>query len=284
MDLRAGIKAAAPDAPEAAIQGLEAVQDHFTEMGALESPLRVAHLIGQCAHESLRFTVVSESLFYTTADRAFAIFPRHFRNINQAAEFLRDSEKMANHVYANRNGNGSVESGDGFRFRGRGYLQLTGRANYTLFGGRLGIDLIRHPELAEEPETAWLIAANFLATRGRAGRLAFEWADRNNVEMVTRIVNGGTHGLADRRLRTARALEGLKGEAPRPTLRLEDSGEAVALLQRALITKGHALGSIDAHFGQKTLAAVEAFQAAQGLTADGVVGQKTWEALEPITA
>lgn len=283
MDLRAGVRAAASDAPESAIVGLEAVRDRMATMGALETELRMAHLIGQCAHESLRFTVVSESLFYTTADRAFAIFPRHFRNINHAGEFLRDSEKMANHVYANRNGNGPSESGDGFRFRGRGYLQLTGRANYTVFGNRLGIDLVEKPELAEAPETAWLIAGSFLATRGRAGRLAFDWADRNNVEMVTRIVNGGTHGLADRRLRTARALEGLGGEAPRPTLRLDDVGEAVVILQRALAASGHALGALDGHFGEKTLAAVIAFQSAEGLGPDGVVGSKTWAALAPVS-
>ncbi len=282
MNVRQGVRSAAPDAPDAAIAGLEAVQERLAGIGAMDSELRMAHLIGQCAHESLRFTVVAESLFYTTADRAFAIFPRHFRNISHAAEFLRDPEKMANHVYANRNGNGPPASGDGFRFRGRGYLQLTGRANYTVFGNRLGIDLIARPELAEEPETAWLIAASFLATRGRAGRLAFEWADRNNVEMVTRIVNGGTHGLPDRRQRTALALAGLGGNPPLQTLRQDDVGETVALLQRALAALGHALGAIDGHFGKKTLAAVKAFQRAQGLDDDGVVGKDTWAVLEPL--
>ncbi len=281
MDLRAGVRAAAPDAPASAIAGLEAVKARLAKMHAMDSALRMAHLIGQCAHESLRFTLVSESLYYTTADRAFAIFPRYFRNITHAGEFLRDSEKMANHVYAGRNGNGPSESGDGYRFRGRGYLKLTGRANYTVFGKRLGIDLVMHPERAEDPEVAWLVAGSFLATRGRAGRLAFYWADRNNVEMVTRIVNGGTHGLADRRLRTARALEGLSGQVVRPTLGLDDVGDAVVLLQRAVTAGGQALGALDGHYGQRTLAAVIAFQDAEGLLADGVVGEKTWKALEP---
>lgn len=283
MDLRAGVRAAASDAPESAISGLEAVKDQLESMGAMKTELRMAHLIGQCAHESLRFTLVSESLYYTTGDRAFAIFPRHFQNINHAGDYLRDPAKMANHVYANRNGNGPAESGDGYRYRGRGYLQLTGRANYTVFGNRLGIDLVRKPELAEDPQTAWLIAANYLQTRGRAGRMAFQWADRNNVEMVTRIVNGGTHGLADRRVRTARALEGLGGALPRPSLRFDDVGDAVGLLQRALISRGYALGAIDGHFGARTLQAVKAFQTAQELDADGLVGPKTWAALEPIS-
>ncbi len=282
MDLRAGIKAAASDAPETAIAGLEAVRDSVAAQGALENERRAAHLIGQCAHESLRFTRVAESLFYTTAERVMAVFPRHFTGVSHAAQFLRNSEKMANHVYANRIGNGPPESGDGFRFRGRGYLQLTGRANYKAFGERIGLDLVGSPDLAAEPGTAWLIAANYLASRSRSGRTALQWADDDNVEMVTRIINGGTHGLDDRRNRTARALAALDGLPVQPTLRQGDEGPSVALLQRALAAKGFSPGAVDGDFGGKTLAAVRAFQSAQGLGVDGVVGKNSWKALEPL--
>ncbi len=282
MDLRAGIRAAASDAPETAITGLEEVRDDVLALGALDNERRAAHLIGQCAHESLRFTRVSESLFYTTAERVLAVFPRHFTGLSHAAQFLRNSEKMANHVYANRIGNGRPESGDGFRFRGRGYLQLTGRANYLAFSDRIGLNLIANPDLAAEPGTAWLIAASYLASRSRAGRTALQWADDDNVEMVTRIINGGTHGLDDRRNRTARALTALGGLPSRPTLREGDEGPSVALLQRALAAKGSSPGAIDGDFGPKTVAAVRAFQAAQGLGVDGVVGKNTWKALEPL--
>jgi len=84
------------------------------------------HMIGQCAHESLRFTRIAESLFYTSAGRLMEIFGRHFKNEADTAKFLHDPEKLANHVYANRNGNGPPQSGDGFRFRGLGAEGIVG--------------------------------------------------------------------------------------------------------------------------------------------------------------
>ena len=282
MDLKAAVKAAARDAPRTAIDGLEQVRDKIAEHGALDNELRVAHLIGQCAHESTRFTRVVESLHYTTVDRLMQIFRRHFNSRSHARQFLRNSEKLANHVYANRNGNGSRQSGDGFRFRGRGYLQLTGRSNYRVAGRQIGVDLENNPDLATEPETAWLIAANYLSRRKRGGKTAFQWADENNVEAVTRIVNGGTHGLTDRRNRTARALLALGGIERRPVLRKGDEGDSVALLQRALAAKGFSPGAIDGDFGPKTDRSVKAFQTANNLTVDGVVGEATWKALEPL--
>jgi putative chitinase len=282
MNLASAIRAAAHDAPDVAIDGLSLARDEISRHGALDNDLRAAHMIGQCAHESLRFTRVAESLFYTSVDRLMQIFGRHFRDRSHARQFLRNSRKLANHVYANRMGNGSPRSGDGFRFRGRGYLQLTGRSNYHTFGRRIGIDLEADPDKAAEPATAWLIAASYLANRKRAGKTAFEWADDNNVEAVTRIVNGGINGLADRRHRTARARAALGGIAPRPRLKRSDEGDAVELLQRALAAKGFSPGALDGDFGPRTEGAVKAFQAAVGLTADGVVGVKTWKALEPL--
>jgi putative chitinase len=282
MDLRLAIRAAAHDAPDSAVDGLKLVEDAIAGLRALDNERRAAHMIGQCAHESLRFTRVAESLFYTSAGRLMEVFGRRFKNEAHAAKFLRDAEKLANHVYANRNGNGPLRSGDGFRFRGRGYLQLTGRSNYRIAGERIGIDLEAEPEKVAEPATAWLIAASYLANRKRRGKTAFQWADENNVEAVTRIVNGGLNGLADRRNRTARALAALGGIALRPELRQGDEGEAVELLQRALAAKNFSPGAIDGDFGPKTDAAVRAFQAAAGLGVDGVVGDSTWQALEPL--
>ena len=282
MELRAAVRAAASDAPDAAVEALEQARAAIAGQGALDNERRAAHMIGQCAHESMRFTRVVESLFYSTADRLLMIFPRHFRDAAHAADFTRNSEKLANHVYANRIGNGPTESGDGFRYRGRGYLQLTGRDNYRRFGGLIGIDLEADPERAAEPATAWLIAAGYLAIRKRAGKTAFQWADDDNVEAVTRIVNGGTHGLDDRRNRTARALAVLEDAPARPVLRRGDEGNGVVLLQRALAAKGFSPGAIDGDFGAKTDTAVRALQAARGLGVDGVAGDNTWEALEPL--
>ena len=174
MDLRSAIRAAAADAPLAAVEGLRLVESEIAEFGSLDNERRAAHMIGQCAHESLRFTRVVESLFYTSTGRLMQIFGRHFRDEAHAARHLRNPEKLANHVYANRNGNRSRQSGDGFRFRGRGYLQLTGRANYRIAGRRIGVDLEADPEKAAEPSTAWLIAATYLANRKRGGKTAFQ--------------------------------------------------------------------------------------------------------------
>ena len=282
MKLKAAIRAAAHDAPATAIDGLLQVKDEIAGQGALDNELRAAHMIGQCAHESLRFTVVVESLFYTSADRLLQIFGRHFRDRAHAQQFVRNQEKLANHVYANRNGNGPPRSGDGFHYRGRGYLQLTGRSNYTKFGQRLGIDLVGNPGQAAEPAIAWRIAANYLATRKRGGKTAFAWADDNNVEAVTRIVNGGTNGLPDRRSRTAKALNALRGIRVLPQLKKGAEGGHVELLQRALAAKGFSPGAIDGDFGSNTVKAVKAFQKASGLTADGIVGENTWKKLKPL--
>ena len=113
-------------------------------------------------------------------------------------------------------GNGDPTTGDGWRYRGRGYLQLTGRANYRRAGKALGIDLEVAPERATDPGIAWQIAASYLATRSRSGKTALVWADADNVKMVTRIVNGGLNGLADRIARTGRALDTL--ERPNETI------------------------------------------------------------------
>lgn len=216
MDLANGVRAAAPKAPDAAIRALDAVAERLAEHGAFDTTFRIAHLIGQCAHESVQFSRTEESLFYKTPRRLCQVWPSRFRTEAAAAPFCRNPQGLANNVYANRMGNGSPRSGDGFRYRGRGYLQLTGRSNYRNFGRLIGIDLEAEPERAEEPETAWLIAASYFATRKRGGRTAFQWADANDIRTVTRIVNGGTHGLADRRTRTRRALKGLGDGAFRP--------------------------------------------------------------------
>ncbi len=282
MKLKSAIRAAARNAPATAVRALHDVRTEVAAQGALDNERRAAHLIGQCAHESASFTRVSESLFYTTAERLVAVFPRHFDDVAQARGFVRDPEKVANYVYGNRMGNGGPRTGDGFRFRGRGYLQLTGRENYRRFGKRIHVDLEGTPDLAAQPATAWLIAASYLANRSRLRKTALEWADDNNVEAVTRIVNGGIHGLEERRRRTGRALSVLEGGTLRPKLKKGAEGHFVEILQNALAAKGFSPGAIDGDFGPKTRIAVKALQGAFGLKVDGVVGEDTWKKLEPL--
>ncbi len=277
MNIKAAVRAAAAGAAARATEAL-ALLDPTSP--ALATPLRAAHLIGQCAHESMGFTRLVESLYFTTPERLMAVWPRRFASLAVAAGFTRDPERLANHVYGGRMGN--TRPGDGYRYRGRGYLQLTGRTNYRRFGARIGIDLEAGPERAAEPEIAWLIAASYLATRSRGGKTALEWADTDNVETVTRIVNGGLNGLADRRQRTAAALSALAGMGL--TLRRGDEGPEVLLLQRALAAHGFTPGALDGDFGPRTEAALIAFQRQTGLTADGRAGPDTRAALMPLAA
>lgn len=284
MDLEAAIRSAAPNAPDAAIAGFNAARPGLARAGALASANRAAHLIGQCAHESGGFRRLAESLHYTTPERLMAVWPSRFPSRAAALPFVRSAKRLANKVYANRNGNGGPASGDGFRFRGRGYIQLTGRANYVEFSLLAGVDLLAAPDRAAEPATAWLIAGHFLARRSRNGRTALEWADRNSVESVTRIVNGGVNGLPDRRELTVRALAALDGTAFHFRLVRGDDGPAVERLQALLAGRGFSPGAIDGDFGGKTETALKAFQAHAGLRADGVAGASVWAALDPDSA
>jgi predicted chitinase len=277
MNLKAAVMAAAPGAPPRAAEAL-ATLDPATP--ALATPQRAAHLIGQCAHESMGFSQAVESLYFTTPERLMAVWPRRFASLAVARAFTRDPERLANHVYGGRMGN--TRPGDGYRYRGRGWLQLTGRANYRRFGSALGLDLDARPGRAAEPEAAWRIAARYLASRRRMGRSALEWADADNAEMVTRIVNGGLHGLADRRLRTAAALAALTG--PATVLRRGDEGPEVLLLQRALAAHGFSPGALDGDFGPRTQAALTGFQRRAGLALDGRAGPLTLAALMPLAA
>jgi putative chitinase len=150
-----------------------------------------AMFLAQCCHESGHFRAVSENLNYS-ADGLRRVFPKYFRTVDPNA-YHRKPEKIASLVYANRMGNGSEASGDGWRFRGRGLIQLTGKNNYMACGEDLEVDLIAQPEYLETPE-------------GAARSAAWFWwqndlnllADKGDIKACTRRINGGFIGLADR--------------------------------------------------------------------------------------
>lgn len=281
MDLISALRAVAPHLPDDAISGLERARPALLRAGALASPRRAAHLIGQCAHESAGFTHRFEVLYYRSPERLLAVFPRHFRNRAEAEPLARNPRALANRVYAGRMGNGGIASGDGYRYRGRGWLQLTGRANYARMGAALGLDLERQPDLAARADIAWSVAGVYLATRRSAGRSALEWADLDNVERVTRIVNGGLNGLTERRRLTALALSRLSAGERHLRLARGDEGEEVLLLQSLLARRGFAPGPLDGAFGPRTERAVRALQKAMGRPVNGVVVAADWHALQP---
>lgn len=161
----------------------------------LGTPLRLAHFLAQCGHESAGFKAVSENLNYG-AKGLQTIFKKYFPTEAKALEYERKPEKIANLVYANRMSNGDEASGDGWRFRGRGYIQLTGRANYTAFNKFVDDDVVTNPDLVAT-KYPLLSAAWFFHTNG-IHKLADGGANRTNVEAVTRRVNGGLIGIDHR--------------------------------------------------------------------------------------
>lgn len=176
----------------------------------ITSPVRQAAFIAQCGHESQHLTKLSESLYYRDAERVARLFKYGFdlnRNgrvdpaeVEDAKRYLCNSEKLGNRVYAGRMGNGSEASGDGYRYRGRGLIQITGRDNYRLCGQALGLPLLDRPELLEQPEYAALSAAWYWWDRGLN-----DLADAGLFDGISRKINGGDVGLADRRELWAKA-------------------------------------------------------------------------------
>jgi putative chitinase len=159
----------------------------------INTPKRLAHFISQCGHESGGFKVFTENLNYS-AEGLLKTFPKYF-NAETAAAYARKPERIANKVYANRMSNGNEESGDGWKFRGRGCIQLTGRANYTAYDQAVPENVLENPDLVAGA-LALDSAGWFWKTNGLN-----KIADAGDVTAVTKRVNGGTHGLADRQSR-----------------------------------------------------------------------------------
>jgi putative chitinase len=249
---------------------------------------RLAHFVSQCAHESNNFKSLEENLNYRE-ETLLKVFPRYFgAGKRNAAEYAKNPEKIANYVYMDEfrsSKMGNVNEGDGWRFRGRGLKQLTGRDNYTRFGKSVGMT-------AEE-------AAVYVATeKGAIESACWFWnannlneiADTDDVTRMTKKINGGDIGLADRQSRYANAISVLGGKissTPSSTnsqitdavtqstvLRVGSKGDLVKKMQAVLGV------TADGDFGPGTERAVKAWQTSKGLTADGVVGPKTLAAMK----
>ncbi len=282
MDLEAGFRTVAPRGLNDVLKALLAMQPRMETLGFTDAESWAA-LLGQCGHESMRFTRDKESLYYK-AERLMEVWPRHFTSLGFARRFEREPEKLANYIYgqklAKKLGNKVPE--DGYRFRGRGWIQLTGRDNYTRAGTWLGMDLVAQPQLAQRPDVAFLVAAWFMSTSTSRGKTALHYAKKGDTEKVTLAINGDLHGLDDRRQLTARVLHVLR--PARDTVREGDVSQSVTALQDMLTLLGYAPGPIDGWFGGATLDAVLAFQRAHGLEVDGIVGATTWKALDAAVA
>jgi putative chitinase len=240
---------------------------------------RVAGFIAQCAHESGNFMTLEENLNYKE-ETLLKIFGRYFGpGKRDAKEYARNPEKIANYVYMDEfrsSKMGNIKEGDGWRFRGRGLKQLTGRENYTNFGKSVNMT-------AEQ-------AADYVATeKGAIESACWFWnakklnavADTGDVVKMTKIINGGDIGLADRQSRYKKAMEVFGGKVDLKAVPVTEDSDTPPVLKKG--SKGEwvkkmqkVLGATqDGDFGPGTEKAVKAWQEKNGLTPDGVVGPKT---------
>ncbi len=170
------------------LEGINETFEHFE----INTPSRCAMFLAQTAHESGNFAATEENLNYS-AKGLQGIFKKYFPTLESAQPYERKPERIANRVYGSRMGNGPEASGDGYRYRGRGVIQLTGKDNYSACGKALGMDLLSEPDQVKDNPVAVLSAGWFWDTRKLN-----TWADRDDVTTVTKKINGGTIGLADR--------------------------------------------------------------------------------------
>jgi putative chitinase len=177
--------------PDVVIAQIPNVMQNF----GINTPLRLAHFLAQCGHESAGFKATSENLNYSVKG-LMGIFKKYFPTEALASAYARQPQKIANRVYASRMGNGDEASGDGYKFRGRGYIQLTGKQNYTAFDAAVEDNILANPDLVSTKHAlasaAWFWKKNGLSLIADTG---------DSTEVVTKItkrVNGGTIGLADR--------------------------------------------------------------------------------------
>ena len=160
----------------------------------ITTPLRLAHFLSQCGHESGGFRLVNENVNYSAAGLK-GIFGKYFPG-NLAESYARQPQKIASRVYGGRMGNGAESTGDGYKFRGRGYIQLTGKDNYTRFGKFIGEDTVANPDLVATKYP--LASAAFFFDSNKLWSICDKGSDNATVTAVTKRVNGGTIGLADR--------------------------------------------------------------------------------------
>lgn len=161
----------------------------------INTPLRLAHFLAQCGHESGGFKLTQENLNYS-AKGLNGIFKKYFPTLDSAVPYERKPEKIANKVYGGRMGNGAEASGEGWKFHGRGFIQLTGKDNYTAFTKSIGEDCVTNPDLVASKYA--LASAAWFFNKNGLHKMADGGANDATVTSITKRVNGGTIGLPDR--------------------------------------------------------------------------------------
>jgi len=276
---------ALPQYTEAMLKG----NDLLTRYGINQTPHRFCHFLGQIGNECGRLTILEENMNYTSASRIQAIWPSRFPTLDAAEPFVRNPQGLAEKVYNGRLGND--RPGDGWLFRGRGLVQITGRGSYREMGRKLGIPLEENPDLACDPEHALKIACETWMSKQLAGeRDMNRLADVNKLEAMTYRINGGYTNIGDRQAAFEQAWKIWgTGEAPKSALESDvldrgDRGDRVDHLNDRLDDLGLFAGITDKRpqqvYSISTYKALRNFQQAQGLTQTGVCTADTWLALD----
>lgn len=268
------------DYSDALVNGTETL-----ERWGINTPLRLAAFLATVCHETGGLTIVRENMNYS-ASRIRAVWPTR----PEAVKFARDPRRLANSVYGSRMGNerNGTNDDDGYRYRGAGMIQLTGRYSFEQAGKAIGVDLAGNPDLIEDANISLQAAcwefAKFIdyCDMGERG-----WrAVCNGINRGNALSKFDPIGWSDRQMWYQRCCDalGITGKTEDDLLRLGDQGPLVKAIQERLATLGYAVGRPDGIFGSRTRAAVLAFQAENKLDMDGLIGPQTREALNAETA
>jgi putative chitinase len=242
----------------------------FASYGIDKNSFRRDFFLAQIGHESGGLSIERENLNYS-APRLMVVWPRRFPTLASAQPYAGNPQKLANFVYSGRNGNGPEASGDGFLFRGRGYMQLTGREGYREAGNRAGLDLVGSPDKVFAPEHALNVALAFWKWKG-----ANAVCDGGDFKAVTKIVNGGTIGMPEREAWLDKVRRVLAEPPPR---KLVPSAALNILVQKALRARGYdGIGAADGVIGARTTAAIVDFRTKNAL-GEGLLDNKLLAAL-----
>lgn len=249
-----------PRAKPALIDGfLASAGDVLPRFGLDANIDRLSYFLAQVGHESGGLSITAENLNYS-AKRMTEVWPKRFPTIAAAEPFANNAEKLANFVYGGRMGNGPAASGDGFRFRGRGYIQITGRDGYANVAAKTGLPLETQPQLAAEAGTALLAAAGFWAWKKLN-----PVCDAQDFVGCTKLINGGTIGLPDRRAWLDKARRALM---PPPPKSAQPAAAVVIRVQQELRANGFTdIGAADGLVGPRTKAAIDTWRMRNGLPA-----------------
>lgn len=270
----------------AVVNGLNSVLPKYE----INTPSRIAGFISQCGHESGGWQVFSENLNYS-AKGLNTTFAKYFKNAGRnALEYAKNPEKIANVVYANRMGNGNVASGDGWRYRGRGPIQLTGKANYTSFANEMCADAIKNPDIVCNDKNIAIMSAVWFWNENHLNR----FTDISDIKGLTKAINGGYTGLNDRIFHYNNALSLLGNtdliddDDDDDTLdenEIDDENDNFMVLRRG--SRGDGVKTIqkklgltaDGIFGLNTEKALKKWQKENKLSADGIAGPMTLDIL-----